>query len=43
MPIIKLPSSITEKEALKIVNAQGLFKIISIARKKDGSIIINAE
>lgn len=42
MPIIKLPSSISDKEALKIVQGQGLTTIISITHTRDGSKIINA-
>lgn len=42
MPIIKLPSSISDKEALKIVQGQGFNTIISITHTRDGSKIINA-
>ena len=43
MPIIKLPSSISDKEALSIVQGQGLTKVISITHDKNGNKIINAE
>ena len=43
MPIIKLPSSITNKEALLIVQSQGFNTIVSINRTKDGSILIEAK
>lgn len=42
MPFIKLPSSITEKEAMKIALGQGYQTIVSVNRMKDGSILIDA-
>lgn len=42
MPIIKFPPSISDKEALKIVQGQGLTTIISLTHTKDGSKLINA-
>lgn len=42
MRIIKFPPSISDKEALKIVQGQGLLTIISITHTPDGSKIINA-
>lgn len=42
MPFIKLPSSISEKEALKIVLGQGYQNIVSVNRMKDKSILIEA-
>lgn len=43
MPITKFPPSITDKEALKIIQGQGFNKIISLTHLKDGSKLINAE
>lgn len=42
MPIIKLPASISDKEALKIVQGQGFTTIISITHTSDGSKLIDA-
>jgi hypothetical protein len=42
MPIIKLPSSISKREALKIVQGQGFNTIISITELPDGSKLIQA-
>lgn len=42
MPIIKLPSSISTREALKIVQGQGFNMIISITTLPDGSKLIQA-
>ena len=42
MPIIKLPPSISDREALAIVQGQGFNTIISITHTKDGSKLINA-
>lgn len=42
MNVIKLPPSITDREALKIVQSQGFNTIISIVHTPDGSKIINA-
>ena len=42
MPIIKLPSSISDKEALQIVQGQGFNTIISITHTRDGSKLIEA-
>lgn len=42
MQIIKLPPSISDREALKIVQSQGFNTIISITHTKDGHKIINA-
>lgn len=40
--IIKLPSSISEREALLIVQGQGFTKIVSITKMRDGSKLIEA-
>ena len=42
MPFVKLPSSISDKEALQIVQGQGFNTIISITHTADGSKLINA-
>ena len=42
MPIIKLPPSISDREALKIVQGQGFNKIISLTHLPDGSKLIDA-
>lgn len=42
MPIIKLPSSISDKEALTIVQAQGFTTVISLTRDENGNIFIDA-
>lgn len=42
MPIIKLPSSITDREALKMVQGQGFNTIISLTHLPDGSKLIDA-
>ena len=42
MPIVKFPSSISEKEALKIVQGQGFNTIVSLTHVRDGSILIEA-
>lgn len=43
MPIIKLPSSISDREALKMVQGQGFTTIISITHTPDGSKLIDAK
>ena len=43
MPIVKMPASITSKEALKIVQGQGFHTIISITELPDGSKLIEAK
>lgn len=43
MPIVKLPSSISDKEALQIVQGQGFNTIIAITHLKDGSKLIEAK
>lgn len=42
MPIIKLPPSISDREALKIVQGQGFNQIISLTHLPDGSKLIDA-
>lgn len=42
MPIVKFPPSVSEKEALKIIQGQGFNTIISLSITSDGSKIINA-
>lgn len=42
MPIIKLPSSITDREALKMVQGQGFNNIVSLTHLPDGSKLIDA-
>ena len=43
MPFIKLPPSITSREALKMVQGQGFNTIISITKLSDGSKLIEAK
>lgn len=43
MPFIKLPPSITSREALKMVQGQGFNTIISITTLRDGSKLIEAK
>ena len=43
MPIIKFPPSISEREALKMVQGQGFDTIISITKTRDGSKIVEAK
>lgn len=43
MPIIKFPPSITEREALKMVQGQGFNTIISLTHLPDGSKLIDAK
>ena len=43
MPIIKLPPSISDREALKIVQSQGFNTIVSLTHTKDGSKLIDAK
>lgn len=43
MPIIKLPPSISDREALKMVQGQGFNTIISLTHTKDGSKLIEAK
>jgi hypothetical protein len=43
MPIIKFPPSITEREALKMVQGQGFDTIISLTTLSDGSKLIEAK
>lgn len=43
MPIIKLPPSISDREALKMVQGQGFTTIISLTHTKDGSKLIEAK
>ena len=42
MQYIKLPPSISDKEALKIVQSQGFNTIVSISHDKNGYKIIQA-
>ena len=43
MPIIKLPPSISDREALKMVQGQGFMTIASITHLPDGSKLIDAK
>mgnify|MGYP006991637688 CR=1 FL=1 len=43
MPIMKLPPSITDREALKMVQGQGLTTIISLTHLPDGNKLIEAK
>lgn len=43
MPIMKYPPSISEKEALKIIQGQGFNQIVSLTKLKDGSTLIEAK
>ena len=43
MPIIKLPPSISDREALKMVQGQGFTTIVSITHLPDGSKLIDAK
>lgn len=43
MPIMKYPPSISEREALKIVQGQGFNTIISLTKTSDGSTLIEAK
>lgn len=43
MPFIKLPPSITSREALKMVQGQGFNTIVSITKLPDGSKLIEAK
>ena len=43
MPIMKLPPSITDREALKMVQGQGFTTIISLTHLPDGSKLIDAK
>lgn len=43
MPIVKFPSSISDKEALKIVQGQGFNTIVSLTHTRDGSKLIEAK
>lgn len=43
MPIVKLPASMSDSEALKIVQGQGFNTIISLTHLKDGSKLIQAK
>lgn len=43
MPIIKFPPSISDREALMMVQGQGLTTIVSITHTKDGSKLIEAK
>lgn len=43
MPIMKLPPSITDREALKMVQGQGFNTIISLTHLPDGSKLIDAK
>lgn len=40
---MKYPPSISEKEALKITQGQGLNNIIAVTKLKDGSTLIEAK
>ena len=42
MHYFKLPPSMSESEALKIVQSQGFNTIVSLSRNKDGYIMIQA-
>ena len=43
MPIMKLPPSITDREALKMEQGQGFNTIISLTHLPDGSKLIDAK
>lgn len=43
MPIVKFPPSISNKEALMMMQGQGFNTIISITKTPDGSKIIEAK
>lgn len=43
MPFIKLPPSITPREALKMAQGQGFNIIVSITKLPDGSNLIEAK
>lgn len=43
MPIIKLPPSISDREALKMVQGHGFTTIVSLTHLPDGSKLIDAK
>lgn len=43
MPIIKFPPSISDREALMMIQGQGFTTIVSITHTKDGSKLIEAK
>ena len=42
MQYFKFPATMTEREALKIVQSQGFNTIVSVSRSRDGYIMIQA-